>query len=117
MLTEGAKHVLGWKSPHYVYNCALAPNLKLLLRDVKLSDDISLRFNNSDWDGYPLFADTYMAQIAALPDEEQVIGIFMNLSALGIEQPLSSIFLSSSRRYQFVLSSRVLPSLLQQKFA
>ena len=34
MLTEGAKHVLGWKSPHYVYNCALAPNLKLLLRDV-----------------------------------------------------------------------------------
>ena len=34
MLTEGAKHVLGWKSPHYVYNCALAPKLKLLLRDV-----------------------------------------------------------------------------------
>lgn len=90
MLTEGAKHVLGWKSPHYVYNCALDPNLKLLLRDVKLSDDISLRFNNSDWEGYPLFADTYMDEIAALPNEEQVIGIFMNLSALGIEQPLSS---------------------------
>ena len=90
MLTEGAKHVLGWKSPHYVYNCALSPNLKLLLRDIKLSDDISLRFNNSDWEGYPLFADTYMDEIAALPNEEQVIGIFMNLSALGIEQPLSS---------------------------
>ena len=90
MLTEGAKHVLGWKSPHYVYNCALDPNLKLLLRDIKLSDDISLRFNNSDWEGYPLFADTYMDEIAALPKEEQVIGIFMNLSALGIEQPLSS---------------------------
>lgn len=90
MLTEGAKHVLGWKSPHYVYNCALNPNLKLLLRDVKLSDDISLRFNNSDWEGYPLFADTYMDEIATLPKEEQVIGIFMNLSALGIEQPLSS---------------------------
>lgn len=90
MLTEGAKHVLGWKSPHYVYNCASDPNLKLLLRDVKLSDDISLRFNNSDWEGYPLFADTYMDEIAALPNEEQVIGIFMNLSALGIEQPLSS---------------------------
>lgn len=90
MLTEGAKHVLGWKSPHYVYNCSLAPKLKLILRDVKLSDDISLRFNNSDWDGYPLFADTYMDQIAALPDEDQVIGLFMNLSALGLEQPLSS---------------------------
>ena len=90
MLTEGAKHVLGWKSPHYVYNCALAPKLKLLLRDVRLSDDVSLRFNNSNWDGYPLFADNYINQIAALPQEEQVINIFMELSALGIAQPLSS---------------------------
>ena len=90
MLTEGAKHVLGWKSPHYVYNCAIAPNLKLLLRDVELSDDISLRFNNSEWDGYPLFADNYISRIASLPDNEQVINIFMELSALGIAQPLSS---------------------------
>ncbi|MBR4566808.1 MAG: glycoside hydrolase family 57 protein [Prevotella sp.] len=90
MLTEGAKHVLGWKSPHYVYNCNIAPNLKLLLRDVELSDDISLRFNNSEWDGYPLFADAYIDRIARLPEEEQVINIFMELSALGIAQPLSS---------------------------
>ncbi len=90
MLTEGAKHVLGWKSPHYVYNCNIAPNLKLLLRDVELSDDISLRFNNSDWEGYPLFADAYIDRIARLPEEEQVINIFMELSALGIAQPLSS---------------------------
>ena len=90
MLTEGAKHVLGWKSPHYVYHCPLAPQLKLLLRDVRLSDDISLRFNNSDWEGYPLFADKYIDQIAALPDDEQIVNIFMELSALGIAQPLSS---------------------------
>lgn len=90
MLTEGAKHVLGWKSPHYVYNCPMAPNLKLLLRDVVLSDDISLRFNDSSWDGYPLFADTYINRISSLPDNEQVINIFMELSALGIAQPLSS---------------------------
>ena len=90
MLTEGARHVLGWKSPHYVYNCAIAPNLKLLLRDIELSDDISLRFNNSDWEGYPLFADNYINRIASLPDNEQVINIFMELSALGIAQPLSS---------------------------
>ena len=90
MLTEGAKHVLGWKSPHYVYNCAIAPNLKLLLRDVDLSDDISLRFNNSEWEGYPLFADNYINRIASLPYNEQVINIFMELSALGIAQPLSS---------------------------
>ena len=90
MLTEGAKHVLGWKSPHYVYNCSIAPNLKLLLRDVDLSDDISLRFNNSDWEGYPLFADNYINRISSMPDNEQVINIFMELSALGIAQPLSS---------------------------
>ena len=90
MLTEGAKHVLGWKSPHYVYHCAMAPQLKLLLRDIRLSDDISLRFNNSSWEGYPLFADTYINEIDALPQEEQIINIFMELSALGIAQPLSS---------------------------
>ena len=90
MLTEGARHVLGWKSPHYVYNCALAPNLKLLLRDVNLSDDISLRFSNVDWKGYPLFADNYVDRIANFPGEEHVVNIFMELSALGIAQPLSS---------------------------
>ena len=90
MLTEGARHVLGWKSPHYVYNCSLAPNLKLLLRDVSLSDDISLRFNNRDWEGYPLFADNYIDKIARFPEEEKVVNIFMELSAIGVAQPLSS---------------------------
>lgn len=90
MLTEGAKQALGWKSPHYLYNCCMAPNLKLLLRDVELSDDISLRFNNSEWEGYPLFADNYINKIATLPEEEQVINIFMELLVLGISQPLSS---------------------------
>ncbi len=97
VLTEGAKHVLGWKSPHYVYNCALAPNLKLLLRDIALSDDISLRFNNSEWDEYPLFADRYINKIVQLPNEEQIINVFMELSALGIAQPLSSNILSFIR--------------------
>lgn len=90
MLTEGARHILGWKSPHYLYHSNANPNLKLLLRDYKLSDDISLRFSNSDWSEYPLFADTYMGWIEAFPEEEQVINIFMELCALGIYQPLSS---------------------------
>lgn len=90
MLVEGAKHVLGWKSPHYLYHCIENPNLKLLMRDFKLSDDISLRFSNSDWSEYPLFADKYIGWIADLPQNEQVINIFMELSALGIYQPLSS---------------------------
>ncbi len=94
MLTEGAKHVLGWKSPHYIYHCALQPKLKLLLRDINLSDDISLRFGNAAWDGYPLFADKFINDIATLPEEEEFVGLFMNLSALGIDQPLSSNILA-----------------------
>ena len=90
MLSEGAKHILAWRSPHFVYNCATAPNLKLLLRDYKLSDDISLRFSNPKWSEYPLFAETYVDWIAQLPEEDEVINIFMNLHALGISQPLSS---------------------------
>ena len=90
MLTEGAKHVLGWKSPHYVYHCNMNPKLKLLLRDFKLSDDISLRFSNSEWSDYPLFADTYINWIDALPQDEQVVNLFMELGALGLAQPLSS---------------------------
>lgn len=90
VLVEGAKHVLGWKSPHYLYHCTENPNLKLLMRDFKLSDDISLRFSNSEWSEYPLFADKYIDWIAAMPENEQVINIFMELSALGMAQPLSS---------------------------
>ena len=97
ILTEGAKHVLGWKSPHYLYHCAGNPNLKVLLRDFKLSDDISLRFNNSEWNEYPLFADKYIGWIADMHEEEQVINIFMELSALGIAQPLSSNILEFLR--------------------
>ena len=82
MLAEGAKHILAWKSPHFVYSCANAAGLKLLLRDYKLSDDISLRFSNPAWSEYPLFAETYVDWIAELPRED--------LSALGMAQPLSS---------------------------
>ncbi len=90
MLAEGAKHVLGWKSPHFVYHCNRNPKLKLLLRDYSLSEDISFRFNDSSWSEYPLFADTYANWIGNLPEEEQVVNIFMELCALGIFQPLSS---------------------------
>ena len=97
VLTEGAEHVLGWKSPHYLYHANANPSLRVLLRDFKLSDDISLRFSNPSWDAYPLMADTYMDWIASTPAEEPLINIFMELSALGIFQPLSSNILEFLR--------------------
>lgn len=90
MLTEGAQHILGWKSPHYLYYCNMNPELKVLLRDFKLSDDISLRFSDRSWKSYPLMADKYIDWIASMEEEDGIYNIFMELCALGIYQPLNS---------------------------
>ncbi len=87
---EGAKHVLGWKSPHYIYSCAMDNRIVLLMRDYKLSDDICLRFSDKSWSEYPLMADKYVDWIAALPQNEEVINIGMELCAIGMFQPLYS---------------------------
>jgi len=97
MMVEGAKHILGWKSPHYVYSCAQDARLSLLLRDYKLSDDISLRFSDSSWSEYPLMADKYIGWIKELPKGEDVVNIMMELSALGIYQSLESHILDFLR--------------------
>ncbi len=83
VITEGAKHILGWKSPNYVYSAASAPKLKILLRNAKLSDDIAKRFSNTEWDAYPLTADKYIDWIASTPAEEQIINLSMNLETFG----------------------------------
>ena len=90
VITEGAKHILGWKSPNYVYSSPVAPKLKLLLKNSKLSDDISFRFSNPDWASYPLTADKYIDWIASLPEEEQLVNLFMNYETFGEMQPRES---------------------------
>lgn len=89
-LTAGAKHVLGWKSPNYVYCAASAPKLKLLLTNDKLSDDIARNFNNPEWPEYPLNADKYMDWIAALPQEEQVVNLYFSMDTFGSFLPAST---------------------------
>lgn len=90
MLTEGAKHVLGWKSPNYVYTSAANPSLKLLLRNSRFTEDISSRFNNYSWSEYPLTADKFMSWLAATPPEEQIINLFMNYEVMGSLHPAES---------------------------
>ena len=97
MMVEGAKHILGWKSPHYIYSCAQDARLSLILRDYKLSDDIGLRFNDASWSEYPLMADKWLGWIAGLPEGENVVCIMMELAALGMYQPLSSHILDFLR--------------------
>lgn len=89
-LTAGAKHVLGWKSPNYVYAAATAPDLKVLLTNDKLSDDIARNFNNPEWPEYPLNADRYMDWIAALPQEEQIINLYFSMDTFGSFLPAST---------------------------
>lgn len=87
MLTEGTKRTLGWKSPNYLYQSAAEPQLKLLLRNSGLSNDISYHFSDTSWKNYPLTADKFMDWIAATPYEEQIFNIFMNYETFGISQP------------------------------
>jgi len=87
MLTEGAKHLLGWKSPNYLYTSESNPGLKLLLRNMKFSEDIMFRFSDYSWSDYPLVADKFINWINALPESEQLINLFMNYDTLGSMQP------------------------------
>ena len=89
-ITEGAKHILGWKSPNYLYCSTAVPKLKLLLKNYKMSDDITFRFSNYEWSEYPLTADKYMGWINAIPETEQVVNLFMNYETLGELQPRES---------------------------
>jgi len=90
IITEGAKHVLGWKSPNFVYQSAVNPNIKLLLKNSKMSDDISFRFSDYQWSEYPLTADKFIDWIAKIPENEQLINLFMNYETFGNLQPKES---------------------------
>jgi alpha-amylase len=86
MLTEGAKHVLGWKSPNFLYCNAINPKLKLLLKNFKLSDDIAFRFSNKGWPEYPLTADKFVGWLNMTPRNEEVINLFMDYETFGEHQ-------------------------------
>jgi len=82
MLIDEAKHILGWKSPNYVYSHSYLPKLKLLVRNHKLSDDIAFRFSSLS-----LTAENFIHWIASLPEGDNVINLGMGYEALGITQP------------------------------
>ncbi|MCM1291074.1 MAG: glycoside hydrolase family 57 protein [Prevotella sp.] len=90
LLTEGAKHILGWKSPNYVYQSASNPNLKLLLVNDKLSEDISQNFNNTSWSEYPLTADKYISWINELPADQQCVNLYFSMENFGNFIPAES---------------------------
>jgi len=86
MLTEGAKHILGWKSPNYVYTNAINPRLKVLLRNFRLSDDIAFRFSSQAWSEWPLTTDKFVGWLNNISEKEQVINLFMDYETFGEHQ-------------------------------
>lgn len=86
MLAEGARHILGWKSPNYVYANAIDQKMRLLLRNYKLSDDIAFRFSNQGWDQYPLTTEKYVSWINSEETPGEVINLFMDYETFGEHQ-------------------------------
>ncbi|MDR0603198.1 MAG: glycoside hydrolase family 57 protein [Bacteroidales bacterium] len=86
MITEGAKHILGWKSPNYIYCNTIKPKLKILLKNFKLSDDIAFRFSNRDWDEFPLTTEKFVSWLNALDAKEETVNLFMDYETFGEHQ-------------------------------
>ncbi|MBQ6573425.1 MAG: glycoside hydrolase family 57 protein [Bacteroidales bacterium] len=85
MLTEGAKHILGWKSPNFLYTNAINPKLKLLLKNFNLSDDIAFRFAGNN-----VTSDQYAAWLAESAKDADIINLFMDYETFGEHQKAST---------------------------
>lgn len=86
MLTEGAKHILGWRSPNFMYTNPVNPKLRLLLKNFKLSDDIAFRFSHQSWSDWPLTTEKFVSWLSHIPEEEEVINLFMDYETFGEHQ-------------------------------
>ena len=86
MLTEGAKHVLGWRSPNYMYTNAINPKLKLLLKNFQLSDDIAFRFSEQGWSEWPLTTKKFVGWLNAIDKNDEVVNLFMDYETFGEHQ-------------------------------
>lgn len=87
ILAEGWDGVLGWRSPNYVYRPAGTENIKLLLKNYRLSDDIAFRFGNKGWSEYPLDAGKYRQWMeAAFEGDAPIVNLFMDYETFGEHQ-------------------------------
>ena len=86
MLSEGAKHILGWRSPNFMYTNPVNPKLKLLLKNFKLSDDIAFRFSQQSWADWPLTTEKYVGWLSNIPEEDEVVNLFMDYETFGEHQ-------------------------------
>ena len=104
-IIEGAKHILGWKSPNYLYCSSSNPRLKLILKNYRLSDDITFRFSDKNWSEFPLTAEKFVHWIKKLDPKEETLNLFMNYDTIGNVQSKESGIFDFLRAFPKVLLS------------
>ena len=84
MLTEGARHIMGWQSANYVYTAASQPKLRLLLRNYGLSDDVAFRFSDRNWSEWPLTTEKFVGWLDEADGD--IVNLFMDYETFGEHQ-------------------------------
>ncbi len=85
ILAEGWDPVLEWRSPNYVYRPAYTEQVRLLMKNYKLSDDIAFRFGNQSWEAWPLTADKFASWLNG-DHEATNFNLFMDYETFGEHQ-------------------------------
>ncbi|MDM8009180.1 MAG: glycoside hydrolase family 57 protein [Phycisphaerae bacterium] len=86
VICEGADHLLGYRSPNYVYRPPSTDQVALLLKNYRLSDDVAFRFSNRHWSEWPLTAEKFAVWINRLNDHGHTVNLFMDYETLGEHQ-------------------------------
>ncbi len=86
IIAEGADHILGWRSPNFVYRPKTCKKIKLLLKNYKLSDDIAFRFSNTSWKDHPLSIEKFTGWINSVNGNGDTVNLFMDYETFGEHQ-------------------------------
>ena len=86
IMTEGAKHIISWKTPNRLYQSAGAPKMKVLLRNTNLSDELSFHFSDPGWANFPMDAEKYANMIQSMPEEDELVNIWVGAETFGVRQ-------------------------------
>ncbi len=85
IIAEGCDDVLDWRSPNFVYSVP-GSDMRLLLKNYKLSDDIAFRFSNQGWSDFPLTADKFAGWVHKISGCGEIVNLFMDYETFGEHQ-------------------------------
>jgi len=86
IMSEGAKHILSYKSPNYLYGTCINSKQALLLRNASMCDALSFHFSDPQWYNFPMDAEKYVSQLSQLPEQETLVNLWMGADTFGVLQ-------------------------------